>query len=245
MNALLKELINKGLYLVSQPYKKIEFSNNEESDNLLNDLKRYPHAFVIGCLMDRQIKAERAWLIPYKINKILNGFKMRDLYQLKLTEVIEIYRTNKLHRFNDEMAKIFYLAIEKIYYKYGGNASKIWENKPSSASIVRKFLEFHGCGPKIASMATNTLHREFKIPMKDYYSIDISPDRHVNKVFKRIGFVEKKAKRETIVYLARELYPEYPGIFDLSCYEIGVKWCKSKNPICENCHLFQLCPRHI
>ncbi len=245
MDKLLQTLKKRGHDLVSQPYKKIEFTKNEESDNLLNDLERYPHAFVIGCLMDRQIRANRAWLIPYKIKKILNGFKIQDLYQLKLSDVREIFKTNTFHRLNEDMAKIFYLAIEKIQHKYDGNASKIWEKNPSSATVVRKFLEFYGSGPKISTMAANILYREFKIPMKDCYSIDISPDRHVDRVFKRIGFAQKNDKRETIIYIARDLNPKYPGIFDLSCYEIGANWCKPKNPRCENCYLFQLCPRHI
>jgi len=59
---IIKILIDRGKELLKQPYKKIEFTGNEEADNLLNDLDNFPHAFVLACIMDRQIKAERAWL---------------------------------------------------------------------------------------------------------------------------------------------------------------------------------------
>ena len=37
-------------------------------------------------------------------------------------------------------------------------------------------------------MATNILARQFKIPMSDYYSVDISLDVHIQRVLKRLGY---------------------------------------------------------
>ncbi|HHT9132599.1 MAG TPA: hypothetical protein ACFYED_08935 [Candidatus Tripitaka californicus] len=58
-------LIKRGSELFSSPYKKVEFTKDSEADDLLNNLKQFPHAFVLACVMDRQLKAERAWQIPY------------------------------------------------------------------------------------------------------------------------------------------------------------------------------------
>ena len=52
-------LIQEGNRLLNQPYEKIEFSKNLEADDLLNNLREFPHAFVLACVMDRQIRAER------------------------------------------------------------------------------------------------------------------------------------------------------------------------------------------
>lgn len=49
-----------------------------ESNNFLNDIVTYPHAYVLACCMDRQIKAERAWMIPCKIKKILVVFQLSN-----------------------------------------------------------------------------------------------------------------------------------------------------------------------
>ncbi len=64
---IIKVLKEKGNELFKKPPKNIKFTKNKEPDKLLNNLKDFPHAFVLACLMDRQIKAERAWLIPYEI----------------------------------------------------------------------------------------------------------------------------------------------------------------------------------
>ncbi|HPD66198.1 MAG TPA: iron-sulfur cluster loop [Bacteroidia bacterium] len=213
----------------------VHFTNVIEIDNFLNDLNKYPHAFVLACLMDRQIKAERAWKIPYLVCKNFNSYTISELSKIGKNKFIELFEKEKLHRFNITMAEIFYKAILKIRDEYNEDASNIWNNNPSSASVVYKFLEFEGSGIKISTMAANILARKFKIPFSDYYSIDISPDVHVKRVMKRLGLVPENAENDMIIYKARELNPEFPGIIDFSCWEIGRNWCKPNNPDCKNC----------
>ncbi len=122
------------------------------------------------------------------------------------------------------MAGLFNDALQLLDTKYSGDASLIWKGTPRSATIVLRFLEFKGIGVKIATMATNILSREFKIPMQDRICIDISPDVQVKRVFIRLGFIAKDASNDQLIYTAREFHPEYPGIFDLSAWEIGRKW---------------------
>lgn len=213
----------------------VHFVDNEEANAILNDLDKYPHAYVLACLMDRQIKAERAWNIPYEIFKEVGSFDLSDLESIKLNELKMLFNKKKLHRFNDTMAEVFYLGIYDIKTKYHGNAAEIWGGCPSSAAVVYRFLEFKGSGIKISTMAANILARQFRVPFSDFYSIDISPDVHIIRVMKRMGFVPDGANNDMIIYKARELNPEFPGIIDFSCWEIGRKWCKPKKPLCNEC----------
>lgn len=238
-------LLKRGEELMNAPKKFIEFSGNKEADILLNDLEKNPHAYVLACVMDRQIKAEKAWGIPYLFSKEIGSFEFQKLILLSEEDCKRIFQEKKLHRFNEQMAINFYLAIQKIHEKYNDDASNIWKENLSSNLIVRKFLEFRGVGVKIATMATNILARSFKIPMSDYKGIDISPDIQVKKVFERIGFIPKKSTNEILIYGAKELNPEYPGIFDFSCWEIGRKWCRTTNPKCNDCYLNKYCKKNI
>jgi len=242
---IIKVLKEKGNELFKKPPKNIEFTKNKEPDKLLNNLKDFPHAFVLACVMDRQIKAERAWLIPYEVSKEIKGFKISQLLRINQEDMIEIFKRKSLHRFNKIMGENFYLAIQKIHNDYRDDASNIWKGNPGSATVVRRFLELKGAGIKIATMAANILARDFKIPMKDYINIDISPDVHVKRVFKRLGFISKDASNDELIYCARELNPMYPGIFDLPCWEIGRSWCRPNKPICEKCYLNDYCIKKL
>jgi len=243
MKEIITKLIDRGNELLNRPYKKNEFTGVAEADTLLNDLDNFPHAFVLASVMDRQIKAEKAWLIPYHISNEIGGFEFERLSKLSVDSLKTIFREKSLHRFNDVMAENFYSAIRLIHDKYNNDASNIWEGNPKSATVVRRFLEFKGVGIKISTMATNILAREFKIPMQDKLCIDISPDVQVKRVFIRLGLIPAEASNDELIYCARELYPEYPGIFDLSAWEIGREWCRPKNPKCSDCYLSLHCPK--
>ena len=235
-------LVEHGRKLFNAPWQPIQFTKDPNADALLNDLENYPHAFVLACVMDRQIKAERAWLIPYRILEKIGGFSMELLSGLSREDVYRLMsEPEPLHRFVDKMANHFYSAVQLIKNNYAGNAANIWADKPSSAEVVYRFLEFDGVGPKIGSMAANILAREFKIPFSDYYSIDISADVHVRRVFSRLGLCSADATVEQVIYKARALYPVFPGMMDLPCWEIGRNWCKSRDPACSNCYMNDLC----
>ena len=147
-----------------------------------------------------------------------------------------------LHRFPSRMAGVLHAAIWRIADQYDGNAANIWADKPSSAEVVYRFLQFDGVGPKIANVATNCLARHFKVPFSDYYSIDIAADVHVRRVFRRLGLVCESAGLEEVIYRARSLHPEFPGLMDYPCWELGRNWCRERKRLCADCHMNDLCP---
>lgn len=237
-------LISKGEEIFQAPPSIVRFTNNKAADELLNDIENYPHAFVLACVMDKQIKAELAWLIPYRISTKLGGFEFSILEGLSQDDVKDLMtKPEPLHRFPDKMSTEFHSAVERIGTKFNGDSSLIWSKKPSSAEVVYEFLQFDGVGPKIATMAANILTRELKIPFSDYYSIDISADVHVRRVFYRLGLIEKGASVEKIIYKARALNPEFPGLIDLPLWEIGRNWCRPKVALCNKCYLRDFCPK--
>jgi endonuclease III len=247
--AIRDRLVERGKAKFQAPKQPVPFTKNAESDALLNDLSNHPHAFVLACLMDRRMKAEKASDIPYQISQraeaagLFSGFLMEDLCRLSLEQVNRLMsEPTRLQPLGKKMGGVFHSAAQRISNQYLGDAARIWAGKPSSAEVVYRFLEFEGVGPKIGSMAANILARDFKVPFADHFSIDISPDTHVCRVFARLGLCSADANVVQVIYKARALHPEYPGIIDLHVWEIGREWCKPSKPKCSGCYMKDLCP---
>jgi uncharacterized HhH-GPD family protein len=238
-----KLLVRKGTELIQRPRGKVFFTGDSDADAFLNDLRRTPYAFVLGCVVDRQMPAERAWMIPLLLANAIGSRKFGDFEALAVRDLQRLMRRPRpLHRFPNVMAKTLHAAIKLISNNYGGDASRIWAGKPSSAEVVSRFLDFPGVGQKIATMATNILAREFKIAFADYFSVDVSTDVHIRRVFRRLGLVPDRASPEQIVFRARAISPEFPGLLDLPCFMIGRTWCKPAAPHCGECYMSHVCP---
>ena len=239
-------LVKRGWeYYYSVKKENVQFVEDVDANAFLNELQVYPHAFVLACVMDRQIKAERAWMIPSRIKDFIGGGSIYDFARISPEEYTSIFVENSLHRFNETMAEAFYNAVYRIVDIYDGDASKIWSGEPSSAAVVYRFMQFKGVGMKIATMATNILARDFKIRFSDYYSIDVSTDTHIRRVMRRIGLVPESGDNDMIRYKARELCPEFPGIIDYPLWEIGREWCHPKNPECDTCVMNHVCANRV
>ena len=229
--AIVRRFIAEGRKLWRSPRTTVDFATgSRRSESLLNDIDEHPHMFVLACVMDRQIRADRAWIIPYRIGREIGGFSFRRYLALSHRDVLRLFSQKKLHRFNTKMADCFYSAVQDIHTKYNDDASRIWTNRPRSATVIRRFLEFKGVGPKIATMATNILALQFKIPMDEYSSIDISADVQVRKFFTHHKLLRPGASNEELIYLARELYPECPGLLDLPAWSAGRQIVKNSKP---------------
>jgi len=237
-----ERLIDIGKRTLADARPGVRVVHGTDSEALVNNLDENPHAYVIGCVMNMQIPVERAFGIPLELSRRLGFFDMPSLARVSREQCREaMLRPTPLHRF-EYMGDRLYSAIQRIHNVYGDNASRIWAGAPSSAAIKRRFHDFDGAGPKIASMATNILARSFSIPMSDRSGIDISVDSHLLRVFPRLGFAAEGTDAETLRSAARALNPEYPGIFDIALWDLGRTVCGPRNPNCPACELRDVCP---
>jgi endonuclease III len=239
---LQNQLIKRAKAAWSRPVKLDRFAAKPEADQLVKDIRSHPHAYVIACLMDRRITAERAWGIPYELQQRLGSFEFSFLRALSLQQLEEaMQRPTALHALGQAMPVVLYRAIHHIDEAYDGDASAIWKGRPSSETIVRRFREFYGAGPKISTMAANILVRDFRVDVADRSAIDISVDVHIRRIFARMGFVLPGASDEMIIVRAREMNPEYPGILDLLLWDLGRERCRPTNPGCHGCNWKDRC----
>jgi hypothetical protein len=144
-------LVERGQALLNAPKEPmIPFTRVPEADTLLNDLEHHPHAFVLACVMDRQMKAEKAWIIPHRISQRLGSFSMEALRALTQSDVARLMsEPEPLHRFTPKMSGFFHSTVQRINSNYSGDAARIWAGKPSSAEVVYRFLGLRALAPKL------------------------------------------------------------------------------------------------
>jgi len=223
---------------------------------LVNDLERHPHAFVLGCIADRRVKAHIAWSLPHAIRQAAGDFEVETLARLPDSVWSSVVQRSG-HPLATEMNQLLPEAIQLIRDTYGGDAARIWRSGSSGAAVVRRFLAFDGVGPKIANMAANILIRDFGILFKPPMP-DIAVDTHVLRVFVRLGLLRRlehshlrstraKQKQQLRLQLrAREVSPDWPGELDWPVWHIGEEWCHARvEPECGKCEMGTVCPRLI
>lgn len=224
----------------------------DDARALVNDLERYPHAFVLACIADRQTKADIAWGLPHVIRETASAFDFDTLLRLPESVWVSAIASSG-HPLAKDMDRFLPAAIRHIGDKYDGDASRIWANGSSGAAVARRFLAFDGVGLKIANMAVNILIRDFDIELAAPMP-DIAVDTHVLRVFERLGLLDRlehstlrspKDKQALRLPLrARELSPEWPGELDWPAWLIGKTWCHTRRaPGCRECYMESVCPR--
>ena len=122
------DLIKEGWRRFHAPYAPIDFETGKpEAERLLNDLDKYPHIYVLGCIINRQMDSWRAFLAPFSVGSAIGGWEFTDFQKITPEQMFDLFVSGKLGRFNEKFAASFCSAITLIERKYEGNASLIWE----------------------------------------------------------------------------------------------------------------------
>jgi endonuclease-3 len=241
LEELQKKLVDMAKQVYQGPWEIGKFSKSERANEIINNIGKLPHVFVMACMLGRQFHNEKAWETLAFLEERIGALDINKLGRLSQGDWEKAFtKPTLLHRFPREMARFVMAAVQRILKEYAGDASRIWNDNPSSATVIKRFLEFEGIGQKISTMATNILARYFKIPMSDYYSIEVTVDDRMKRVLSRMGIVDS-AKPKYIQLTVRELYPEYPGIFDPVFWDIGKFHCFAVKPDCAGCPADKLC----
>ncbi|MEN9923016.1 MAG: hypothetical protein RIS09_530 [Actinomycetota bacterium] len=207
---------------------------------LASDLENNPHLFLLACMAMRQVKAETAWSIPSHIKEAFGTSSFSKLEKLEESEWRKILKGTG-HRYHKQLARNYPLALSKIKTTYKSRADNIWANQPSSYTVMIRLRDFQGIGPKIAAMTLDILVREFNVQFSDYAALDIAPDVHVRRVMQRLGLISRSDSNDMAIFKAREMNPNYPGIFDSLFWRVGRDYCHPRHPECEKCPLNSLC----
>ena len=200
-------------------------------------------AFLVGASFDRGMLAGRAWEIPYHIKRkgMLNPSVLASMTYLDLERLID--SLPKRPRYGSVKGAKTLKDAAMLTMKFGGDASAIWrEVSPTQAS--NRLQSIYGVGSGIAHMAIRILHDRLGVFKGQESDIDVKPDTHIIRVFKRTGLTLSETEDEA-VRAARRLNPQYPAELDWPAWIIGQKWCRPSNPNCPACPLTTVCSKRL
>ena len=216
---------------------------------------RTANAFLLGVMLDRSVLFQRAWdsaeWIVDAVGDVADPAvlwrNLQDMERRRLLGFMRYgYGGKAFHRHYKTFARTLPMAAEHLLKHYDGDPRKIW-NGQTDVDLVRQRLDaIPNIGPGLANMAVMNLVRNKGLlgGKKARRRLDVKPDIHVNRVFRRTGIVASKSPTDNeIIEAARTLAPDYPGALDAPAWEIGQKWCRPTRPRCSDCKLTASCPR--
>jgi endonuclease III len=200
--------------------------------------KKNANKFLLGAILDRQIKANIAWENAEKLSEELND--PENLWKRIIEDEQEfkrIFKEHRFHRFVNQMAEIIVSASKQISERFNGDAREIWKSN-NPYEIKDKLLKISGIGEGIANMVIGGLWEKGHITTDE--PLDVKPDLHVTRVLGRI--VEgREISKEGAIELARKIHPEQPWLLDLPLFSLGQNICRPTNPNCEECEMKEIC----
>ena len=204
-----------------------------------------PFAFLLGAALDRGVEWTRAWRIPRQLADRLGHLDPARIAAMPIDEVERHLRSLPVqyrHRFPRNAARSILSAAQLVSGRYFGDASQLWTGV-SVKEAGRRLQEIFGIGPGITAMTLRILYDDFGLFRGQERDIDIKPDVHVKRVFRRTGLIDGDSE-QAYVEAARQLNPLFPGELDWPAWEIGRRWCHAAQPECTSCPLGLDCPRH-
>jgi hypothetical protein len=108
----------------------VRFTPDEAANALIHD---DPFAFLIAVICDQGIVAERAWAIPHGLRRRLGHLDPYRMAAQPATVISAFAASPSLHRFVRQVAEWVVQAASGVADRYEGDASKIWNDRPSAA----------------------------------------------------------------------------------------------------------------
>jgi uncharacterized HhH-GPD family protein len=201
-----------------------------------------PLAFLFAVIADQGIPAERAWYLPYELQRRLGHLDPVRLVADQVAIETALNVAPVLHRFHTKYGRWIVAAAKRVLKEYGGDAANIWTGSVTARQVYERLDQFEGIGQKKAAMAVEILERDLRIPIAAMEGSDVAYDIHVRRVFVRTGLAQRD-DLDHIVSIARSLHPERPGEIDMPAWRVGRQWCHAGTPNCGSCPLNGTCSK--
>lgn len=248
------EKSNKDIVKVMISYSK-KFESSEASTIKKPFTGNEANEYLLGVMLDRSVKYELACSAGESINRTMGSEDdtstlWKNLIRIKGIRLDGYLRYGNggkaFHRHWKTFAKQLPAAAKFIIEEYEGDPRKIWNKQKDPRIVEERLKEIPSIGPALAKMAVKHLVKARGLigGENSLALIDVKPDIHVIRVFKRAGLAVKNANTKTVVEAARKLSPDDPSLLDTAAWNIGRNWCHKTKPNCDDCVITKYCQKY-
>lgn len=212
------------------------------------------NAFVLGVMLDRSVDAHWAWNAAERIQDLLGDpSDVRALWvrlvRMERRRLVGFLRYGNggrvFHRHYKTYARQLPLAAQHLLDNYDGDPRRMWNDTHDVTAVRARIDAIPGIGMALSRMAVLMLARDYGVlgGRAALPHLDVKPDIHVVRVFRRCGFTPRGASRLDVVAVAQKLHPAFPAALDAPAFNLGRTWCRPTRPKCTDCPLYPVCPR--
>ncbi len=214
-------------------------SSTAEGDQLLQD---EPFAFLVGVICDGTEGSAMSWDVPLLLKERMGHLDPHRIRADYIALRKAMVSPEPLLPHVNDVSEAIAEAADRVVRIYGGDASRIWSNRPNPTQLMLRLERFAGIGKKKAQVATEILTRFLGVDFSNGVDVEAGFDNQVRRVFARVGLTESD-QRDEVINAARRLYPTRPIVLDQSAWEVGRRWCTPSEPNCIDCILKSTCLR--
>jgi hypothetical protein len=179
------------------------------------------NAFLVWVMFNRSILADRAEKAAHGFVDALGdpseiGAFWHKLLSMKGPKLLGFlrygYGGQSFHRHYKTFGRQLPEAASHLLENYQGDPRKIWNSQRDIELVRKRFEEIPGIGPALSRMAVLFLARNYGLlgGKRSFPQMDVKPDVHLMRVFRRCGFIRKGAKPIEAIEVARKLHPRFP-----------------------------------
>ena len=141
------------------PPKRLAFTGDAAADTLL---AAQPMALLIGFVLDQQVSVQKAFGGPLELQRRIGSLDAAFIAAMDPADLEAAFKARPaLHRFPGNMARRVQELCRAVVERYGGDASRVWEEAADGPDLEARLLALPGIGEMKARSLIAVLGKRF------------------------------------------------------------------------------------
>jgi uncharacterized HhH-GPD family protein len=141
--------------MIDNAERGVSVTGSVEADTFL---RANPDGLLYAALLDQQMRAELAFIGPYRLRQRLGGLDVQRIANMELERLVTVFLEKPgIHRFGRMMAERARRLAEYMVRHHDGTVTRLYADVPPDVELVRRFAKLPGFGKSKAGVLVESL----------------------------------------------------------------------------------------